>query len=43
MNEVDCPECGGTGKVIYDGSIPGLPKGTYDCPMCGGCGKLVKE
>ena len=41
--EEDCPECKGTGKVNYDGSVPWFPKGTYTCPMCGGCGKLDLE
>lgn len=41
--ECDCQECSGTGKVEYDGSIPGLPKGVYVCPMCKGGGKLELE
>lgn len=40
---VNCSECKGTGKVTYDGSKPGLPKGTFICPICGGEGKLLLE
>ena len=38
-----CPNCLGSGIVVYDGSDPALGEGSFTCPMCRGDGELIEE
>lgn len=50
-NEINCPECDGEGRVLYERGVPMSNSNPYgyleeywaDCPNCDGLGEIERD